>query len=111
MGNNQVVGEYVSEEELQEIEQKDFLNTVKYKFNKVSFTIRKEEDYLRGYYYNIKKHIGECINIKSYTKLNILNRFLDYDTYELVRDTGFKGRAYRIAMINYIYKWYSNMKI
>ena len=106
MGNtNELVAEYVSEEERQKI----FLNQFKQKLYPIIQSREKQINYLYYYYKNIEGHRGEEWYCNEY-ELNYLYKFKWYDTYELVRDTGYLGRIYRIAMCNYIYKWYSNSK-
>ena len=65
---------------------------------------------LEYYYRNIEIYRNENSELQSHHKLNDLNKFLNYDTYELARDTTYIGKTYKIAIINYIYKWYSNSK-
>ena len=106
MGNtNQIVAEFVTDEKRQQI----FLNQFKQKLYPIIESRWRQWDHLYYYYKNIGEHrseVGFCNKYQS----NYLYRFKWYDTYELVRDTGELGKIYRVGMINYIYKWYSNSK-
>ena len=107
MGNsNEIVAKYITEEERKQM----FYDLVKYKFEKICDNRRRVQRNLYYYYKNIKIYRNENSELQSHHKLNDLNKFLNYDTYELVRDTGYLGKSYKISIINYIYKWYSNSK-
>ena len=106
MGNtNEVVAEFITEEKRQEL----FLNEFKQKFYPIIESRWRQIEHLYYYYKNIEEYRGEECYCNEY-EWNYLYKFKWYDTYELVRDTGELGRAYRVGMINYIYKWYSNSK-
>lgn len=107
MGNtNEVVAEFVTEEKRQEI----FLNEVKKKFLKIDWSFSEKNDDLYYYYKNIEKYRSEY-GIRE-DRLNYLYKFLNYNTCDLAYkfDGWYLNTAYRVAMTNYIYKWYSNSK-
>tara|TARA_R110002020_G_scaffold216842_1_gene424657 strand:+ start:1860 stop:2165 length:306 start_codon:yes stop_codon:yes gene_type:complete len=100
MGNtNEIVATYVSEEEFNEL-----LRREKHKKKKEAellfrdkmlkiYQISNSKDILLMFYYGEKW------------------RFLNEFKYELVcGEIQFLTKVYNIAMINYIYKWYSNSK-
>lgn len=105
MGNSIEVGRYITDEERQEIN----LNRIKNVFSKIDWSFWRNNTKLCYYYKNIEEHRSEVGFCKKY-QLNYLNKFQYYDTYELVKDTRYIGGYYKIAMTNYIYKWYSNSK-
>jgi len=110
MGNtNEVVAEFITEEEFNELLRRE--KHKKLKEAQILFRDKMKKIYhnndLSYYYSNIKIYRNENSELQS---LNDLNKFLNYDTYELVRDTTYLGKSYRVAMCNYIYKWYSNSK-
>ena len=105
MGNSIEVGRYVTEEERQEI----YRNRIKNVFSKIDWNFWKKNTLLYYYYKNLEEHRNEVCYCNKY-QLNYLYKFQYYDTYELVRDTRYIGIYYKIAMTNYIYKWYSNSK-
>ena len=113
MGNsNEIVAQYISEEEFNELLRRE--KHKKLKEAQILFRDKMKKIYqnndLYYYYKNIKMYRNENSELQSHHKLNDLNKFLNYDTYELVRDTTYLGKSYRVAMCNYIYKWYSNSK-
>tara|TARA_R110000824_G_scaffold154614_1_gene326808 strand:+ start:1519 stop:1839 length:321 start_codon:yes stop_codon:yes gene_type:complete len=105
MGNsNEVVANYVSEEEYNEILRREKHQKLQKanilfrdKMQKIYFISNSKDNLLMFYY-------GE--------KWRFLNEFLDYYKYELVcrLEVGFLTKVYKVAMINYLYKWYSNSK-
>ena len=107
MGNsNEVVAEYVSEEKEQEM----FRELFKEKIHRIYY--RRLIDYreLEEYYKNIIRYRGLNSN-SHYYYLCYLNIFMKYDTYDLAKeDFWYVCKAYKSAMINYLYKWYSNSK-
>ena len=105
MGNSIEVGRYVTEEERQEIN----LNRIKNVFSHLDWSFWKNYININNYYKNIEEYRSEVGFCNKY-QLNYLYKFQYYDTYELVRDTRYIGKYYKIAMTNYIYKWYSNSK-
>jgi len=107
MGNtNEVVAEFVTDEKRQQI----FLNQFKKKLYIIGSSREKQINDLYYYYKNIENYRSEY-GIREDT-LNYLYKFSNYDTCDLAYkyDGWYLNRAYRIAMINYIYKWYSNSK-
>lgn len=106
MGNtNEVVAEFVTDEKRQEI----FLNEFKQKFYPIIISRWRQVEHLYYYYKNIEEYDSQ-VGVCNKYQYNYLYRFKWYDTYELVNDTYELGKMYRVAMINYIYKWYSNSK-
>jgi len=105
MGNsnsNELDGRYVSEEEFNELlrrekhkKKKEAEILFKHKMKKIRHNSKCKDNLLMIYY-------GET--------QRFLNQFLNYDTYELVRDTNYLGKSYKMVICNYIYKWYSNSK-
>jgi len=107
MGNsNEVVAKYVTEEERQKI----FLCALDKKIYIIGNSREKQIDMLYEYYKNIENYRSEY-GIRE-DNLNYLYKFLNYNTCDLAYkyDGWYLNRAYRVAMINYIYKWYSNSK-
>lgn len=104
MGNtNGVVAEFITEKKRQEI----FLELFEEKISRIYY--RRLIDYqdLWEYYKNIDRHKG----LNSNYDLNYLNMFMKYHTNDLANDKfWYVSKAYNTAMINYIYKWYSNSK-
>jgi 6-pyruvoyl-tetrahydropterin synthase len=92
MGNsNEIVAKNITEEEIKEM----FLDSLKEKLDNIYWTSNKNKNNLEYYYERIYN-------------FNYLNKFLEYNTYNNANDNGYRGRLYRVAMANYIYKWYSN---
>tara|TARA_R110000796_G_scaffold69894_2_gene159096 strand:+ start:215 stop:538 length:324 start_codon:yes stop_codon:yes gene_type:complete len=107
MGNsNEIVAKYITEEERKQM----FYDLVGEKLYRIGDKRSRKKVLLEYYYKNIEIYRNENSELQSHHKLNDLNKFLNYDTYELVRDTTYIGKTYKIAIINYIYKWYSNSK-
>ena len=106
MGNsnsNELDGEYVSEEEFNEL-----LRREKHKKKKEAHILFKHK--MKKIYHNSKCKDNLLMIYYGETR-RFLNEFLDYNIFELVcGNMQFLNKMYNLAMCNYIRKWYSNSK-
>lgn len=107
MGNsNEVVAEFITEEKRQEM----FRELFEEKISRIYYRRLIDYQELQEYYKNIIKYQGLNSNSHFYD-LCYLNMFIKYDTYDLsIKSSWYVCKAYKSAMINYLYKWYSNSK-